>query len=340
MVCIRHQTSISQEVWTLETANFDPENTNTRDAIYDVIGLGVSALDIVSLVDHLPSEGEVIQASEMTVSGGGPVATAIVTLARLGARTAMIDSLGDDWRGRMILSEYLQTGVDTRFIQVKSGYQSSTATILVNQNTGERSIAFFPGDVPELSGSDLPGELIRTGKILHLNGRHWPACLHAAEIAHRSAVRVSFDGGAYRYRPELKELVPLTDICIVAENFAQRYTGVGDLHRAAEILLAEGPSLVVITSGIKGSWIFPKAGEWFHQPAFLTPATKDTTGCGDSYHGAFLFGLIRSLDLRKTARIASAVAALNSLHLGGRKGLPDLQQVNDFLASQSTSLDR
>jgi sulfofructose kinase len=303
-----------------------------------VIGLGVSASDIVSLVDHLPSEGEVLQASEMTVSGGGPVATAIVTLAHLGARTAMVDSLGDDWRGRMILSEYLQAGVDTGFIQVKAGYQSSTATILVNQKTGERSIVFFPGDVPGLSGSDLPGELIKTGKILHLNGRHWPACLQAVEIARQSGVKVSFDGGAYRYRQELKELVPLTDICIVAENFAHEYTGVGDLRRAAEILLAEGPTLVVITSGIKGSWIFLKAGEWFHQPAFLTPATKDTTGCGDSYHGAFLFGLSRNLDLRKTARIASAVATLNSLQLGGRKGLPDLQRVNNFLASQSTGI--
>jgi sulfofructose kinase len=318
----------------METASFYPDLSLAESALYDVTGLGVSAVDIVSLVDHLPSEGEVLQASEMTISSGGPVSTAIVTLARLGACTAMIDALGDDWRAHLVLSEYTRAGVDTRSIRVLMGRQSSTATILVHQKTDERSIVFFPGDLPELTGSDLPGELIKSSKILHLNGRHWPACLEAVRFARQFGVRISFDGGAYRFRNELKELVPMVDICIVAENFAQRYTGVDHLDQAAKILLSEGPSLVVITSGIRGSYVFTRNGESFHQPAYLMTSTKDTTGCGDSFHGAFLFGLVNHMDLRKTAMVASAVAALNSLQLGGRKGLPDLNQVDQFLESQ------
>ena len=70
-----------------------------------------------------------------------------------------------------------------------------------------------------------------------------------------------------------------------------------------------------------------------HQPAHQLPKVVDTTGCGDSYHGAFLFGLLQGLDLKQIASLASAVAALNSQRLGGRSGLPTYEQVKSFLAA-------
>jgi sulfofructose kinase len=148
-------------------------------------------------------------------------------------------------------------------------------------------------------------------------------------------VMVSFDGGAFRYRPEFRKLVPLTDVCIVALDFARKYTGNDEINQSAAVLLDEGPSLVVITEGVQGSWIYSKDGTSFHQPAFLLDKTIDTTGCGDSYHGAFLYGLLRKMGLRETARMASAVAALNSLKPGGRLGLPTLDIVYDFLNHNS-----
>ncbi|MBM4080993.1 MAG: sugar kinase, partial [Planctomycetes bacterium] len=60
----------------------------------------------------------------------------------------------------------------------------------------------------------------------------------------------------------------------------------------------------------------------------------DTTGCGDVYHGAFIFGLLRKWDLRRTAQFASAVAALKCRELGGRAGIPTLPEVQRFLGSR------
>lgn len=73
---------------------------------FDVIGLGASTVDVLSLVEHLPEKDEVLRSSEMRVQGGGPVATAMVTLARLGASVEMIDVIGDDWRGALIKDEF------------------------------------------------------------------------------------------------------------------------------------------------------------------------------------------------------------------------------------------
>ena len=63
---------------------------------FEVIGLGVSTLDILSLVEAFPSGDGVQRARAVAVQGGGPVSTAIVTAAALGARTAMIDEIGDE----------------------------------------------------------------------------------------------------------------------------------------------------------------------------------------------------------------------------------------------------
>ncbi|MCJ7622575.1 MAG: carbohydrate kinase family protein [Anaerolineaceae bacterium] len=299
---------------------------------FDVIGLGVSTVDILSLVNNFPSHEGVQSAHNMLAQGGGPVATAIVTLARLGARTAMIDTVGDDWRAQIILDEFRQGGICTEHVLQRDKFTSSTASITVRSADGARSIVYYPGTAGDLNPDDLPRAAIETARFLHVNGRHWDACLQAADWARSAGVRVSFDGGANRYRDELRKLVPLTHICIVAREFAESYTRETHVETAASRLLDEGPELVVITEGIKGSWIFPQDGKPFHQPAYLFPKVVDTTGCGDSYHGAFLFALCREMSYKEGAKLASAVAALNSQHLGGRTGLPTLKQVEAFLA--------
>ena len=303
----------------------------------DVIGLGASTIDILSLVDHLPAEDENMRAIDISVQGGGPVATAMVTLARLGANTAMIDAIGDDWRGSLIREEFRREGVAVDYMKTGQGWTSPTSCILVKKDNGARSIVWASGSALEFPPSDLPKDAITSAKMLHVNGRHWEACMAAVGLARKAGVQVSFDGGAGRYRAELDELLPLTDICIVARDFAEKSTHETDIEKAAAGLLRMGPRLVVITGGTRGSWIFPRDGQRFHQPAYLMPSAVDTTGCGDSYHGAFLYGLLREMDLQKTASLASAVAAINTQQLGGRRGLPGFAQVNAFLAERESA---
>ena len=315
------------------------QSASSVDALsFAVIGLGVSTVDIVARVEHLPTPDDVQRALDMTTQGGGPVATAMVTLARLGARAAMIDALGDDWRGGQIREGFTREGVNVAHLKTRPGHTSAMSCILVEQASGARSIVYAPGTAPDITPAELPVDAIASARFLHLNGRHWEAGLEAIRIARSAGVQVSFDGGAGRYRPELDDLIPQTDICIVARDFAEQHTHETDIRAAAGALLRMGPRLVAITDGARGSWVLARDGRFFHQPAYLFPSAVDTTGCGDSYHGAFLFGLLRGLTLEKTAALASAVAALNSQAIGGRGGLPSYSQVKAFLAGRGESV--
>ncbi len=297
----------------------------------DVVGLGVCTLDFLQIVDELPGGDSVQMSCESLLQGGGPVATALVALARLGSRTAMIDKMGDDWHSRIIIDELRNEAVSTDWIRVVPGHSSSVASILVRKGDGARAIVFSPGDAGELEAGELPEEVISRAAVLHLNGRHFEAALRAAHHARMHGVMVSFDGGAGRYFDGLGDLIAMTDICIAAGQFAQAYSGDDDMAEAGRALLEAGPRIVVITAGVEGSLVLTKEGGVFHQPAFKVRAV-DTTGAGDAYHGAFLHGIVSGMDLSECALLAAAVAAMNVRKRGGRGALPTLAQARRFMA--------
>jgi len=296
----------------------------------DVLGIGVSTIDQFHVVEHFPDKEEIQQAKHSKLEGGGPVATALVTLARLGAKTLMLDCIGNDWVGNQIISGFINEKVITDYMIIKKGFTSTLTSVIVREYDGARTIIFSPGNSGDLSENDINSELISKAKYIHLNGRHLSACLKACKIAKEYNTKISFDGGSHRYRDELRKIVPLTDICIVAKDFSEKYTGKTDLNESAGELLSEGPEIVIVTDGIKGSWLYSKEIDGFHQPAFEMQNVVDTTGCGDSFHGAFLYGLINNYNLYDSIRTASMVAALNTLNLGGRCALPTLSELQAF----------
>jgi len=57
----------------------------------------------------------------------------------------------------------------------------------------------------------------------------------------------------------------------------------------------------------------------------------DTTGAGDVFHGAFIYGLLKKWSLKRIARFANACAAMKCRKLGGRAGIPALREVESFM---------
>jgi sugar/nucleoside kinase (ribokinase family) len=96
------------------------------------MGLSVSTMDTVALVDHFPAGEEVQRAIEMTVQGGGPVTTAVVTLARLGASVAMVDALGTAAKPATVVENCLTLapGVQIRGILTQIDLGVSISTLL------------------------------------------------------------------------------------------------------------------------------------------------------------------------------------------------------------------
>ena len=323
----------------------------------DILGIGASTLDRFIVVDHYPTGREVQQVVSSTTDGGGPVATALAVAGKYGARTAMIDSIGDDMVGRHILDDFKKYNVNTDAIHIEKGEKSGVATILVKHSTGERAVFFERSTAPEPVFLDTHKQLIKEAFILHVNGRqHRQFMCSAMALAQEAGTIISLDGGAQRYDEEMKSITESSHIAIVARDYAEKYTGTTNLEEACHIIHDRGALIAGVTDGANGSYFVWPDGTFYRCQAFPQEYVVDTTGAGDSFHGAFLSKLVTLLrelapvegletstyaidllqhcghsDLEKTAIFASAVAALNTQGIGGRSALPSLHVVNKLM---------
>ena len=322
----------------------------------DILGIGASTLDRFIVVDHYPTGREVQQVLSSTNDGGGPVATALAVAGKYGARTAMIDSIGDDMVGQHILDDFKKYNVNTDAIQIEGQAKSGVATILVKHSTGERAVFFERSTAPEPVFLDAHKQLIKESFILHVNGRHRQLMCSAMALAQEVGTIISLDGGAQRYDEEMKSITEASHIVIVARDYAEKYTGTTDLEEACRIIHERGALIAGVTDGANGSYFVWPDGTFYRCQAFPQEYVVDTTGAGDSFHGAFLSMLVTLLselapveglktstygidllqhcghsDLEKAAIFASAVAALNTQGIGGRSPLPSLQVVHKLM---------
>ncbi len=301
---------------------------------FDVVGLGFSSIDLVGLTLALPELDHGVPLSDITRQGGGPVAQAMVTLARLGASAGFIGRLADDEAGVEMRRQLEAEGVDLAQLQIEPGSRSAQCLILVHEPTGKRSMCCFAGSTGPIRPDLVDVDYLTSGRILHLDGIAPEAALWAATAAKARGVAVSLDAGGPS--EELFPLLSAVDILIAAEAFAASLDPGSSVEVAADHLLQLGPSLVVITCGDKGAYT-RRAEEGFWTLA-LAVDVVDTTGAGDVFHGGFLFGLLQGWDLRTVAEFAGATAALKCTTLGGRAGIPTFPAVLAFLADRGRTV--
>jgi sugar/nucleoside kinase (ribokinase family) len=299
---------------------------------YDVVGLGLATLDILAQTPRLPNSNDCFPIAALEMQGGGPVATALVALSRLGARCNYLSSLANDDTAHQIVAELHSYGIKTDHCPQRDSGVSSASVILVEQSNGQRAILFQKSTTTDLQPEEVPIDLILSARALHLDGFFTPAALHAARIARENGVLVSFDGGAGELMwDELTQLLPLVDVLVVAKKFALDTTGKQNVIEAGlKLLQTYQNQQVVITDGELGSWYWDMESH-FHQPAFPVDVV-DTTGAGDTFHGAFLYACLQP-DWPPVYRLqfASAVAAIKCTQLGGRKGIPTLADTIAFI---------
>ena len=297
----------------------------------EVTGLGHTCVDYIGIVPRLPAPDENLRVSDFTVQCGGPVAQALVTLARLGTGTGFIGRVGDDQAATIQRDSFRAEGVDISHLQAVPGTRSAQSIILVEAATGKRSICAYPGTKGEVALRDGDLDYLRQGRILHLDGNSPAAALAAATAARAVGIPVCLDAGYLL--PGMLDLVAVTDYLITGERFIQALAAPGEDEAAtAARLLTQGPHTVVVTLGERGS-LTRTTTEAFATPAFPVTAV-DTTGAGDVFHGAYLFGVLHGWPLPRIAEFAAATAALKCTRLGGRDGIPRLPEVLAFLAAR------
>jgi len=294
---------------------------------FDCVGFGICALDYLCVVPHYPRLDEKTEAVDFSLQGGGPVATALVALARLGARTAFMGRIGDDASGKILLNEFNAENINTLGTIVDKTMPTNQAFIWIDRSTGKKSIVLNARHYQPVLPNELKLGFIRSARYLLLDGRDTAASFELINWIHRRGGQVVLDAGSPRDRTD--ELLSRVDYPVVSESFCQSYLGLTDYEAAVTQLLDFGASAAVVTCGSQGCYGGDATGIYY-QPAYAVEVV-DTTGAGDVFHGAFIFGLLNNWHLKEVLKFASAAAALKCTGIGGRSAIADFEGVNNFL---------
>lgn len=290
--------------------------------------VGIAVLDKVFRVNALPQQGGKYVAHQYAEIGGGPAATAAVAVARCGHPVDFIGRVGSDPSAKVITDELQQYGVGTDQVRRVAGAVSGLSAVLVDDQ-GERMIINHQDDKLDRSADWLNAiDFARYGAVLA--DVRWIAGAKAAlNAARRAGVPTVLDADV---TPEdISELVALADHVAFSQPGLARFTGTDSPEEGLRRARARTSGRVYVTLGSDGClWL---EGETLkHQPGF-TVDVVDTTGAGDVFHGALLVAVAEGMATDQAVRFASGVAALKCTRLGGRAGIPDRAQIEQFLQS-------
>jgi sulfofructose kinase len=284
----------------------------------DVVGLGLNATDTVMVVREFPALGGKERVVSVSQQAGGQVATALVACQRLGLRTRYIGKVGDDQAGRFQLQSLRKEGVDIRLVRVARRTPTQFGTIFVDQKTGERTVFWDRDPRLTVTPSEITPRAFASSGVLHLDGCDVEAAVKAAMVARRASVPVVADlDTVYK---NVERLFPHLDYLIASANFLPAVTGQDDPFRVLEYMAREyrvrAPGMTLGRDGALVLW----QGRYCYSPGFVVE-TVDTTGAGDIFHGAFIYGLVKGWEMGRILDFSNAMAGLNCTRLGARGGI-------------------
>lgn len=291
-----------------------------------VVCTGIAVLDRVYLFDTLPLTPGKHIAHGYRENGGGMAATAAVSIAALGGRAAWCGRLGADATGETLLGMLRRLGVDTEGATVVRGGQSPSAGITLDAD-GERVLAVYPGaNLPE--DAPVPPELLDGAGAVLADPRWVGGAERLFALAAARGLPSVLD--AELGPPQiLRRLAPQADHAIFSERGLVDFAGTVDPHAGLAQAAAVLRGTVAVTLGARGS-LWWRDGRAIHLPAPRVQA-RDTTGCGDVFHGAYALALAEGANAPDAARFATAAAALKAVRGNGWEGMPDRAAVTALL---------
>lgn len=301
--------------------------------IVDVAGVGLNATDTIIRLPRFPELNSKVEITSVEVHAGGQVASAMVACRRWGLTARYVGKVGADDAGRLQARLLAEEGVEAHLLEAADA-ASQIAYILVDEDSGERTILWKRDHAIALRPEDLRPEWITQSRVVHVDGHDTGAAATAARWARLAGIPVTADLDSVYLGVEA--LLPNVDYMIGSRQFPERLTGESDLRNSLPLLHRRHRfRLTAATLGADG--VLAWDGEDFHYCPGFRVDVRDTTGAGDIFHGAFLYALLQNWPLERQLEFSCAAAALNCTASGARGHIAPLAEIEQLMRAGSRS---
>ncbi len=263
----------------------------------------------------------------------GAPAIFIDTVAKLGGECGIIGGVGDDDFGRCIVDKLKADGADCSY--VSSDPNNSTGCAFVTYfEDGSRKFIFHIGNTPAAAAKS-PEKLPENVGFFHIMGCSVTASAAFGREIVTTMERLAAAGAKVSFDPNIRPELMKDEACKKLIDTVLEHTNVfmpgksellmmvtdTQVEDAVKSLFARYPKmeLIVLKDGSNGSAVYTREGAVYKCGIYKVEA-KDSTGAGDSFDGAFLWGILSGKSIEESMKQASAAAALNTAAFGPMEG--------------------
>ncbi len=303
----------------------------------DLVAIGDSTVDILIPVSHFISKNEdSVHSTGMERHMGGS-SNYLIMASHLGLKVGVVDAIGDDDLGTFYLEGLKAEGVDTTHLIKRRGGRTTGCVVLLT-DSGEHAYIGLEGVSQTLTPAELDEGYIASTKALFISG--YPlaeapvssAVLKALKAAKLAGSLVFFDPSPVADNipaNALREAVAEADILILNDRELRLVTSVLGVEPNPNSILALGTSTIFLKMGAEGCSVHTHT--WSEHFASFKVDVVDTTGAGDSFDAAVVYGTLKGWSYRDTATLANAVGAVKVGKRGAGRNVPTLEEVKMFL---------
>ena len=313
---------------------------------YNVYGVGNALVDIVTevddqfLIDHNIEKGlmtlvdeenqnRISNAINMENSNkqcGGSAANTIIAVSQFGGSSYYSCKVANDELGIFYQKDLKENGVDSNLHTEKLTAGITGKCLVMTSPDASRTMNTFLGITQDYSRSEINEAALKDAEYLYLEGylvtseNGQDAMKHAKKIAEENGVHTALtfsDPSMVKYFREPMESVvgASVDLLFCNEEEAMLYTQKDNLAEAREALKKDAKRFV-ITQGKNGAMIFD--GDTFIDIEPYQVQAIDTNGAGDSFAGAFLYGITNGRSYADSGKLASLASSKVVTQFGPR----------------------
>jgi sugar/nucleoside kinase (ribokinase family) len=286
--------------------------------------VGLTTLDLIYGVSRLPQSNEKQVATALEIAAGGPATNAAVTFRHLGNASKLMSAIGQHPTAALVRSDVETQQVELWDLEPECLDPPPLSSILVTERTGDRAVVSRNAVNRQVSGSQMPSNILDGVNILLIDGHQIEVSEVIAQAAQQQNIPVVLDGGSWK--PGLEAILPFVDYAICSANFWP--PGCSYSAEVMEYLKrAIASPQIAITHGGKPIQ-FCNQGQ---MGKILVPTIQpmDTLGAGDVFHGAFCHWILQT-DFLNALSHASKIAAFASQSFGTRQWLKKLNNIQNL----------
>lgn len=304
---------------------------------YDILSAGLLVYDIiVSPVSAAIFEMDTQKIDDIAFSVGGDAMNVAADAAKLGLKTALSGTVGNDAPGDYLISSAKRLGIDCSAVGVSDTYATSCSVVL-GEADGARHFAYYGKSNYTYTGECITDEMLAATKLLYIGSTLGLPSLadetlaklfsRAKEHGCMTAMdaTASFDD---KWLCHIEDALPLCDIFIPSLEEAEKITGESDPEKIIAFLKSRGVGIAGVKLGKRGVRV-----EEFECPAFRCDNVVGTTGAGDGFMAGFVCGVVKGMGVEDATLLGSAVSNCVIRAAGATDGVESYEKCLSVIAA-------